>query len=335
MKLIYSYLTNRKQRTRIESLFSTWLEIVIGVPQGSILGPLLFNIFINDLFLILESTENCNFADDNTLYSCSNSLETVISDLEVDISNVLDWLRVNQLVANPAKFQLMFLGNINQKLCFEINGETIHATESVKLLGVTIDNKLKFNTHINNMCKSANQKVNALYRFRKYTNIKQTRSLCYAYIFSQFNHCNLIWMFCSKAANFNINRVHKRALRAVYNEPSLDLDELLTLDNGLRIHNRNIQILLIEIYKSISKINPEIMWDIFIQKNLPYNVRSSNLLHLPSTKSITYGTNGYVFRGSLIWNSLPDFLKNTHNLTTFKSELNRLTDIRCTCKICL
>ena len=334
LKLIYSYLSNRKQRTRIDSLFSTWLEIVMGVPQGSILGPLLFNIFLNDLFLILESTENCNFADDNTLYSCNESLESVISDLETDTSNVLDWLKVNQLVANPSKFQLMFLGNIRNKLCLEINGEVVNATDTVKLLGVTIDNKLKFNKHVSSICKSANQKVNALHRFRKFTNTEQTRSLCYAFIFSKFNYCPLIWMFCGKIANSNIDRVQKRALRAVYNEPLLNLDELLKMDNSLKTHSRNLQTLLIEIYKSINRLNPEIMWDIFSQKTLPYNFRSTNLLKLPSTKTVNHGTNAFVFRGSLIWNYLPDSLKNAQNLSLFKSELCKLDNIGCTCKIC-
>ena len=306
----------------------------MGVPQGSILGPLLFNIFINDLFLILESTENCNFADDNTVYSCNKSLTSVISNLEVDTSNVLDWLKINQLVANPAKFQLMFLGNIKHKLCLELNGEVINSTNTVKLLGITIDNKLNFNEHINKICKSANQKINALYRFRKFTNIKQTRSLCNAFVISKFYYCSLIWMFCSKAADSSINRVHKRALRVIYNNSHLNFQELLNIDNSMKFHERHIRALLIEIYKSIHRLNPEIMWDMFFTKYIPYQFRSTNLLKLPTTKTISHGLNAFIFRGSIIWNNLPDSLKNAENLSLFKSELGKLSNIRCSCKIC-
>ena len=84
--IYYSYLSNRKQRVRIESIFSEWIGIVLGVPQGSILGPILFNIFINDMFFFLLETEVCNFADDNTLYIGDSCLDKVVIKLENDIS---------------------------------------------------------------------------------------------------------------------------------------------------------------------------------------------------------------------------------------------------------
>ena len=111
---IYNYLTNRKQRVNIGSYFSEWLCYKIGVPQGSILGPILFNLFLNDLFLFIEETQICNFADDNTVYSCEITIEQVALKLEHDIPRVLNWLKYNSMVANPAKFQVMFLG-IKQK----------------------------------------------------------------------------------------------------------------------------------------------------------------------------------------------------------------------------
>ena len=98
------HLTNRKQRTKIGSSFNLWCETNTGVLQGSILGPLFFNIFINDLFFCVTKSEVCNFADDNTLYSCNKNLKHVFSNLKYDLRNVLDWFKINSMKTNPGKF---------------------------------------------------------------------------------------------------------------------------------------------------------------------------------------------------------------------------------------
>ena len=107
LKLLHSYLSNRMQRTKVGPSFSAWLEIILGVPQCSILGPLLFNIFINDIVFIVQKTHICNFANDNTIYSSASSAEEVISSLKHDLNNLLSWFSSNQLVANPEKIQMM------------------------------------------------------------------------------------------------------------------------------------------------------------------------------------------------------------------------------------
>ena len=122
LKLIYSYLTNRSQRVKVGSKNSTAQRISIGVPQGSILGPLLFNIFINDTFLMDLESEICNFAD----YSCSTSLGDATIRLENDLQKLLTWFTENGMRANPSKFQMMFLGHKRaNKLCLNVNGQFI------------------------------------------------------------------------------------------------------------------------------------------------------------------------------------------------------------------
>ena len=110
LNLISNYLSHRKQRTKIGSSYSDWYEIVRGVPQGSILGPLLFNILINDFFPFTEKTNICNFADGNTIYSCNNILQTVLKNLKHHMINASKWFKVNSMKANPKKFPFMILG---------------------------------------------------------------------------------------------------------------------------------------------------------------------------------------------------------------------------------
>ena len=210
LNYLYSYLSNRKQRVKISSAFSEWLEIKCGVPQGSILGPLLFNIFINDIFLFIYETELCNFADDNTIYVSDKHIDNILTKLKNELRRLLKWFANNSMVANKEKFQLMFLGAEKdikyEDLSVTIDKIVIKATENVKLLGIDIDNKLKFTTHIEKMCSKVNSKTNALRRIRKYLTVDKAVTLFNAFILSNFNYCPIIWMFCRKSANVVINK---------------------------------------------------------------------------------------------------------------------------------
>ena len=95
LKLLHSYLTKRWQRTKVNSSFSTWLELLQGVPQGSVLGPILFDIYLNDLFYLTEMTQVCNFTDDTTFYVCGKDLNILINRLEHDTSLAVEWFENN------------------------------------------------------------------------------------------------------------------------------------------------------------------------------------------------------------------------------------------------
>ena len=134
----------------------------VEVLQGSVLGPMLFNSFINDLFLISLDSEICNFADDNTNFSCAIELHEIVTVLENDLSLLLESFKHNGMVINPKKFQLMFLDQ-KRKQGLHINSQGIKmvAKEHVKLLWIEIDNKLKFDEMCKLCAKKSTKKTSA------------------------------------------------------------------------------------------------------------------------------------------------------------------------------
>ena len=162
LKFIYSYLKERKQRTKVTGSYSSWREVKSGVPEGSMLGPLLFNIFLNDIFYFIDKVKLANYADDNTAYAIDHNIEDLLKVLESETSVILNWFRINKMKSNDGKYHLIVANTSNVSVTMV--SETIEASNSVKPLGINMDNGLNFNTHISKICKKGNQKLNTLAR---------------------------------------------------------------------------------------------------------------------------------------------------------------------------
>ena len=152
LNVINDYLKGRRQRTKIGESFSTWRDIIHGVPQGSVLGPLLFNISINDLFLFSESFEIANYGDDCSPYEFSGSIDDVIHKLETDSRILIEWYEKNYLKPNPDKWNLI-LNTTDEELTINVGNEYMCNSTCEKMLGVYFDNKLSFTSHITKLCK--------------------------------------------------------------------------------------------------------------------------------------------------------------------------------------
>ena len=241
--LIQDYLQGRFQRVKINSKFSEWKRITKGVPQGSVLGPLLFNIFINDIFLSLDQSKLCNYAGDNTIWIEGTDKEGITIKLEQEMNLINQWFEDNAMQLNGDKCKLMMISTKpnNVEKCSVKEEE-----DKVKLLGVTIDNQLKFDDHIKNMCKEAGKKINALARIAPYLNEDKRKFLMKTFVLTFFNHCPLVWMYCSRK-NKLINNIHDRALRIAYNDFSSNFEQLLLKDNTVTNHTRNLKQLATEI----------------------------------------------------------------------------------------
>ena len=230
LRLILSYLSGRKQCIKNGGCLSMLKLILNGVPQGSILGPILFNVFINDIFLLL--TQNLhNFADDNTITEIEETVQELINLLQVKTEKAINWLDLNNMIANPDKFKAIILSKetLNTTdITFNFKGQNISAKEEVDLLGITIDNKLTFETHISSLCHKAAGQLNALKRLSYYIPIQTCKILVEAFIFSNFNYCPLVWYFSTAKQMNKIERIQERALRFINNDYHLDYSTLLS-----------------------------------------------------------------------------------------------------------
>ena len=289
LKLVHGYLSNRKQSVKVNDAYSSWKDIFYGVPQGSILGPLLFNIHLCDLFYFLKDLDIASYADDTTIYTVSEKKESVIRPLETSSSLLFGWFNNNFMKANSDKSHLIM--SCAETTTAMIDGLPIDSSKTEVLLGITIDHELKFYDHVNRLCKKASLKLNAFARIAPFMNVSKKRIIMKSFIESQFGYCPLIWMFHSRGINNKINRIHERALRITYNDKSSSYGELLTQYKSVTIHHRNVRALAIEIYKVMQEISPPLLNEVFVPRQCSYELRGNNFLERRRVKSVRYGTN--------------------------------------------
>ena len=332
LKIIRSYLVNRQQRVKVNSSYSSWTEIISGVPQGSILGPLLFNVYLSDLFLFFKDSNIANYADDNTPFAYSQNTNSVLLKLEDDSKKLIQWVSENFLTANADKFHLI-TSDPNLSLSVKVDKYTIANTTSQKLLGITIDNKLTFDEHISRLCNKASQKLHALARIATYMNLSKRRIIMKAFISSQFGYCPLVWMLCSRRLNHRINKIQERALRIVYRDQSSTFEDLLTRDGSVSNHVRNLQFLATEVYKVVNGTSLDIMNEVFqLKETTLYN--SKFPFKTRNIKTERYGRETLSFLGPKIWALVPDDIKTSKSLVEFKQLIKTWIPINCPCRLC-
>ena len=172
---------------------------------------------MNDIFLFIHACTLANYVDDTTPYSIHKTIDGLFQSLYKDTMVLTKWFKSNYLQLNSDKCKLL-INKHDKDLSIIINEEVIECSKSVKLLGITIDNRLNFREHISNLFKKVSIKLHALARVSNFMNQDKLRILMKSFIESQFSYCPLTWMFHSRTLNNRINRLNERALRLVYKD---------------------------------------------------------------------------------------------------------------------
>ena len=335
LSYIYSYLTNRRLCVRINNTHSQLETIISGVPQGSILGPILFNLSINDLFFFVVLASLYNFADDNTLSAFATTVSELIKILESESEVVIDWFKINKMVVNPDKFQAIILDKRKRDHTDEhitVDNQQIKVVSSVKHLGLQLDDKLNFNLHISNICKSAANQLNALIRLKKFMNFEEKKILINSYFMANFNYCPLIANYSLK----KIKNLQKRALRFLCNDYEISYEELLSKSSTSSMNVKRLRALCVELYKTINQLNPDFMRDLFKLRftNRPVREKYKMNMIIPEFNQVSYGKKSLSTFGPKLWNSLPYYIKSSENLESFKRTIKHWNGERCLCKVC-
>ena len=330
--LVYSYLVGRNQRVKLGNARSDWLCMKKGVPQGSLTGPLLFNIFLNDLLICLN--DKCtvyNYADDNSL-SYSHADPQVLKRSLEDASNLaITWFNVNKMRVNPAKFQAIVLdprynGDVN--LDFKLaDGTIIQASNHVKLLGVKIDKNLNFSSHIKDLTAKCARQTNVIARLFKLLNKDCKMKIFNSFIMSNLNYCATLYHFCRMEDAVKLERIQKRALRYVFNDFDLSYEELLNACNRQTLHVQRLRTILECVFKIRHNLLPPMEPSFFLQSHHGYELRRSNTLRRPKPRTTYYGINSLQHLGSRCWNEIPENMRHAETFKDFKNMLSNWSSV--------
>ncbi|PFX14021.1 putative 115 kDa protein [Stylophora pistillata] len=251
LKLLDSYFTDRYNRVKLGSTVSEWERGSRGCPQGSAFGPLIWNMFQNDLTYSVNSNSNINmYADDHQFHAAGSNVTEVHDKLIASAELASRWYRSNFLKGNYDKYQTMTLGNKNNDMdSIIIDDNEVKSTKCLKLLGVYIDNRLQFDEHIANICKRSSQRVGVLMRLRNMIPTDTKLKLFKAAILPYLTYSHLVWHFCRASDTRKLERIQERALRAVYCDKGSSYDKLLDMANLSTLQNRRLQDIAILMYK--------------------------------------------------------------------------------------
>ena len=322
-----SYLNDRAQYVHNEGLSSTLGKIMFGVPQGSILGPLLFCLFINDLPLCLKGLDVvCDiFADDNSIHTHDKNLDVINTNLQEGLNRINDWCIRNKMMLNPAKTKAMILATRQKHqlkpLCLNLSlgNSKIQQVEYHKVLGVIIDQKFTWEHHINHICKTIARNVYLLKLLSNYVKVEHLKIFFFAHCMSHLNYASPIWSGADEVHLKPLNSLHRRAAKIMCKQENLNTDQKLKHLGLLSLNQQHTLNTAITVFKIRRDMQPQYLSQLLT----PCSSRYGSLNYIIPRAHMDLFKRSFSFSGPSVWNSLPTSFKPINSLASFKAAVHR------------
>ena len=338
LRWIASYLSNRCQLISIQGKLSIPMSLIYGVPQGSVLGPLLFILYTTPLSQIITKFEDIQhhlYADDTQIFTSFNTSNhsNKIESLQKSLTSVQDWMFTNKLKLNPDKTEFMLIGNkchrnkFNSKFPVDILNNSIPPAAHAKNLGVIIDSDLNFQRHIKNTVKVCNYFIRDIRRVRKHLTLDASTALANALVSSRLDYCNSLLHSLPGVHLNKLQRVQNALARVVTKSSRFtSTKSLLERLHWLPIASRIDFKIATLTYKAVHLKQPPCLAQHLKLKSMHLNTRNNDqlLLQHPSVGTNSYGRHAFSYTAPTVWNKLPCKIRNAPSVTVFRKKLKTL-----------
>ena len=327
LKWIKDFLSNREQFVIYNGIKSKSRGITCGVPQGSILGPLLFLIYINDLVNATECSFPILFADDSNLFFTSKDCSDLQRKVNQELIYITDWLDTNKLSLNINKTNYMVFckRKTPADMSIKIRNNEIGRVYFTKFLGVQVDHKLEWKEHINYISQKLSKSIGIISKAKRILNKSTLINLYYTFVYPYFSYCIHIWGKSFKTYVDKIFKIQKRIVRMLCNAKYLDHTDPLFLEcKLLKVNSVYEYAIAIFMYKIKNDISPKCMKEYFsINSDIhSYNTRQASLYHVPNYRNDKCQVS-IKYQGPTIWNNIPEDIRNSSSLNSFKIHVKR------------
>ena len=328
VKWFRSYLNNRTQKVTVNNHLSSLCVLSHGVPQGSILGPLLFLIFINDLVLHCQYSNVHKYADDTSLCAAGKTVADVNDSLSQDLLSIEKWCKSNKFVLNANKCSAMLICTSQKRRNLNVNdfsiglyGSNIPVVSCIKVLGLYIDNDFTWKSHVDSLCNTISSLIGLFYKIRKFLNYDSKVLFYNSYILPRIDFCLAIWGNAPNMYLEKIFRLQKRAACIVLNIP-MDTSSFQVFKQlkWMSIYQRIFYQKCVLMYHIVSNLCPFYLQScVSKRQGSCYNLRSmtSHTLNVPFPRKEMF-KKSLMYSGAKIWNYLPKKFKEISNIHTFK-----------------